>query len=116
LTQGNSNITQLARKGRGPSQICFDRRELGLILNVYGQMVSKGDWKDYAIDTLRDKAVFSIFRRATEEPLYRVEKVPALRSKQGQFQVVAPGGLILKRGQDLHAVLRVFDKQRFRSV
>jgi len=112
----NSNVIPLPRRKGGPSQICFDRRELGLILNVYGQMVSNGDWKDYAIDTLREKAVFSIFRRATEEPLYRVEKVPALRNKQGQFQVVAPGGLILKRGQDLQAVLRVFDRQRFRSV
>ena len=104
------------RKRRGPSQVSFDRRELGQILSVYGRMVSRGDWKDYAIDCLRDRAVFSIFRRASEQPLYRVEKIPALRNKQGQFQVVAPGGLILKRGQDLGAVLRVFDRQRFRTV
>ena len=103
-------------KRKGTAQICFDRRELGQILTVYGQMVSKGDWKDYAIDTLRDRAVFSVFRRASEQPLYRIEKVPGLRLRQGQFQVVAPGGLILKRGQDLGAVLRVFDKQRFRPV
>ena len=101
---------------KGPSQVCFDRRELSLILNVYGQMVSQGEWRDYAIDTLSDRAVFSIFRRASEAPLYRVEKVPALRLKQGQFQVVAPGGLILKRGRELKSVLRVFDRQRFRSV
>ena len=97
-------------------QISFDRAELSLILNVYGQMVSKGDWKDYAIDFLKDRCVFSVFRRATEHPLYRIEKVPALRDRQGQFCVVAPGGLILKRGHDLKAVLRVFDKQRFRAV
>ena len=104
------------RKGKGPLQICFDRKELSSILNVYGQMVSKGDWKDYALDTHRDRAIFSVFRKASEEPLYRIEKVPAQRRKQGQFQVVAPGGLILKRGQDLGQVLRVFDKQRFRTV
>ena len=114
----DTNVVPFSPKPRksGPSQICFDRRELSQILNVYGQMVSKGDWKDYALDTLRDKAVFSVFRRASEEPLYRIEKVPALRRKQGQFQVVAPGGLILKRGQELEQVLRVFDKQRFRAV
>lgn len=103
-------------KPKRPSQVAFDRRELGLILNVYGQMVSKGDWKDYAMDFLRDKAVFSIYRKATEHALYRIEKVPDLRQKQGQFAVIAPGGLILKRGHDLEAVLRVFDKQRFRTV
>ena len=101
---------------RPPSQISFDRQELGQILSVYGQMVSLGHWKDYAMDFLKDRAIFSIYRRASEHPLYRVEKIPALRNKQGQFSVVAPGGLILKRGHDLKKVLRVFDKQRFKSV
>lgn len=99
-----------------PSQIAFSRVELNTILSVYGQMVSKGDWKDYAMDFLSDKAVFSVYRKASEHALYRIEKVPALRNKQGQFSVIAPGGLILKRGHDLKAVLRVFDKQRFQSV
>ena len=102
------------RKPGKPSQIAFDRKELSAILNVYGQMVSKGDWKDYAIDFLSDKAVFSIYRKASEHALYRIEKVPALRQKQGQFAVIAPGGLVLKRGHDLAVVLRVFDKQRFK--
>lgn len=97
-----------------PSQTAFNRKELSAILNVYGQMVSKGDWKDYAMDFLADKAVFSIYRKASEHALYRIEKVPALRNKQGQFSVIAPGGLVLKRGHDLPTVLKVFDKQRFR--
>ncbi|WP_409432424.1 DUF2794 domain-containing protein [Litorimonas sp. RW-G-Af-16] len=99
-----------------PSQVAFNRKELSLILNVYGQMVSQGDWKDYAMDFLRDKAVFSIYRKASEHALYRIEKVPALRQKQGQFAVIAPGGLVLKRGHELDAVLRVFDKQRFKTI
>lgn len=99
-----------------PSQVSFDRQELSLILNVYGQMVSKGDWKDYAIDFLSDRCVFSVFRKASEHPLYRIEKVPAFHKRQGQFAVVAPGGLILKRGHDLGPVLRVFDRARFRSI
>ena len=114
-----SNIVKLPSRGstdlKGrPSQVAFNRQELSLILNVYGQMVSNGDWKDYALDFLKDKAVFSIYRKASEHPLYKIEKVPGLRSKQGQFSVVAPGGLILKRGHDLKSVLRVFDKQRFK--
>lgn len=97
-----------------PSQTAFDRKELSAILNIYGQMVSKGDWKDYALDFLPDRAVFSIYRKASEHALYTIEKTPALRNKQGQFSVIAPGGLVLKRGHDLGAVLKVFDKQRFR--
>lgn len=114
-----SNIVNLSPQSSGPSnrqpsQVAFNRQELSLILNVYGQMVSNGEWKDYAMDFLKDKAIFSIYRKATEHALYKIEKVPALRNKQGQFAVIAPGGLILKRGHDLKNVLRVFDKQRFK--
>ncbi|MGB0907545.1 MAG: DUF2794 domain-containing protein [Maricaulaceae bacterium] len=99
---------------RPNSQTAFHRTELSVILSVYGHMVSQGHWKDYAMDFLKEKAVFSIYRQASEQPLYRIEKTPALKAKQGQYSVIAPGGLILKRGHDLKTVLRVFDKQRFR--
>jgi hypothetical protein len=111
-----SKVVRIGNGHKAPSQVSFDRRELSQILNVYGQMVSKGEWKDYAIDFLEDRCVFSIYRKASEHPLYRIEKVPALRNRQGQFAVVAPGGLILKRGHDLVQVLRVFDRARFKSV
>ncbi len=95
--------------------VAFHRKELGLILNVYGHMVSQGHWRDYAIDMLRGQAAFSIYRHASEQPIYQIFKRPALQAKQGQYSVVAPGGLILKRGHDLQTVLRVFDKQRLKT-
>lgn len=95
--------------------VAFDRKELGTILNIYGRMVTQGHWKDYAIDMLPERAVFSVYRQATQTPLYQINKRPNLRGKQGQFSVVAPGGLILKRGHDLKNVLRVFDRARFKS-
>ncbi|MEF2553558.1 DUF2794 domain-containing protein [Aurantimonas sp. A2-1-M11] len=95
--------------------VSFDRRELSQILRVYGRMVAAGEWRDYAIDMLKDRAVFSVFRRTSEMPLYRVEKNPKLARKQGAYQVVAAGGLILKRGHDLGSVLGVFDKSLKRT-
>lgn len=100
-------------QNRNPSQTAFDRKELGQILSVYGRMVSAGHWKDYAMDFLADRAIFSIYRKASEHALYQIIKTPALRNRQGQFSVVAPGGLILKRGHELDAVLKVFDKKKF---
>lgn len=99
----------------GPSRpqsptVSFDRHELGKILNIYGRMVATGAWRDYAIDHLADRAVFSIFRRASEVPLFRVEKNPKLANKQGAYSVIAASGLIMKRGHELERVLRVFDK------
>lgn len=90
--------------------IAFNRQELTQILNVYGRKVASGEWRDYAIDMLRDKAVFSVFRRSSEVPLYRIEKVPKLARRQGAYSVIAATGLILKRGHDLGRVLRALDK------
>lgn len=104
--------------GSGPltSTVFFDRRELDQILRVYGFMVAAGEWRDYAIETSRDHVAFAVFRRATESPLYRIEKRPSLAKRQGAWAVTGPGGHTLKRGQELAAVLRVFDRKRFSVV
>ena len=94
----------------------FDRIELNHILTVYGRMVAAGEWRDYALDFLEDVAVFSIFRRTSEMPLFRVEKRPKLRTKQGQYRVIAAGGLVMKRGHELAQVLKVFDKKLFKAL
>jgi Protein of unknown function (DUF2794) len=94
----------------------FDRRELSLILGVYGRMLTSGMARDYAIDHLPDRAVFSIFRRTSETPLYRIEKRPRDAGRQGAWSVVSQGGGILKRGRDLAQVLRLFDRKLIRAV
>jgi hypothetical protein len=88
----------------------FERRELREILGLYGRKVATGEWRDYAIDFGREKAVFSVFRRTSEVPLYRIEKCPRLERRQGAYSVVAATGLILKRGHDLKRVLGVLEK------
>lgn len=92
-----------------PGIVAFDRRELATILNVYGRKVGQGEWRDYAMDFLRDRAVFSIYARVSERPLFIVEKTPKMRNKQGQYTVTNQQGRILKRGHDLAVVLRVLD-------
>ena len=87
----------------------FNRQELSAILAIYGRKVAAGEWRDYAIDIGRDKAVFSVFRRSSEVPLFRIEKTPKLARKQGAYAIVAPAGLILKRGHDLLRVLHVLE-------
>jgi len=96
---------------KGP--VFFERRELELILRLYGQHVASGEWRDYAIDQLADAVAFNIFRRSSEAPLYRIEKRPSLARKQGAFAVFNQAGLILKRGRELGPVLAVLDKRRF---
>ena len=93
-----------------PATVAFNLQELRDILNVYGRKVAAGEWRDYAIDFLKDRAVFSVFRRSSEMPIYRIEKNPRLARRQGAYSVVSVTGLIVKRGHELDRVLRVFDK------
>ena len=92
------------------NQVTFSRHELDRILSLYGRKVAAGEWRDYAIDFLKDRAVFSVFRRASEMPIYRIEKNPRLARRQGAYSVVSVTGLILKRGHELNRVLNVLDK------
>lgn len=109
--QTSTTTTRPSSRGQHNRPVCFTRQELQDILNVYGRQVAAGEWRDYAIDMGRDKAIFSIFRRSSEMPLYRVEKNPKLARKQGAFSVITATGLILKRGADLRRVLSVIDKR-----
>lgn len=112
ITDGSTGASVIALQPRlASAQVTFDRHELNQIFNLYGRMVAAGEWRDYAIDFLRETAVFSIFCRSSEMPLYRIIKNPSLARKQGAYCVVTPTGLVLKRGQDLARVLGAIDKR-----
>jgi hypothetical protein len=111
---GRANLIALAAVGShqaANTPVCFNRQELNQILNVYGRRVAEGEWRDYAIDMERERAVFSIFRRTSEMPLYRIVKQPKLARRQGAWCLLAATGQILKRGHDLSGVLKVIDRR-----
>ncbi|TBN11611.1 DUF2794 domain-containing protein [Agrobacterium cavarae] len=111
-TREGSTVVDLReyKRAKDPLPVTFHRRELDAILRVYGRMVGEGEWRDYAIDHMKEKAVFSVFKRSGEMPLFRIEKNPKLAAKQGAYTVINTDGRILKRGHELPQVLKVFDK------
>jgi len=112
VTSGTTNVV-ISSTGNPskPSQITFDRTELTAILRIYGFKVAAGEWRDYSIDQLKERAIFSVYRKAHETPLYRIEKQPKLARKQGAYSIVGTNGAILKRGHDLSQLLKLFEKQ-----
>jgi Protein of unknown function (DUF2794) len=105
-----SEKTHCGSSAKIPSIVSFDRSELVLLLNVYGRKVASGEWRDYAMDMLKDRALFSVYRRTSERPLYMVEKNPRLRNRQGQYALCGGAdGRILKRGHDLARLLKLLD-------
>lgn len=105
-----------ASRSRRDTIVYFMRPELNQILNIYGRMVAAGEWRDYAIDHMRDQAVFSIFRRASEMPLYRIIKEPALANQQGAWRIMGMDGQVLKRGRQLDQLLRLFERQLVKAI
>jgi hypothetical protein len=114
MTFGETDPSEISGGASAPGapahQVTFDRRELNRIFGLYGRMVAAGEWRDYAIDFLKDRAVFSVFRRSSEVPIYRIEKNPKLGRRQGAYSVVSATGLIVRRGHELDRVLRALDK------
>ena len=96
--------------------VSFQKPELTIILSLYGRMVASGEWRDYGISSLKEVAVFSVFRRTAEHPIYRIEKRPKLRNRQGQYTVVGMDGQILKRGHDLKSVLGILVRKLIKLV
>lgn len=111
-----THTTTQTDTSRPVEQVAFHRTELAVILSLYGRMVAAGEWRDYGISCLREVAVFAVFRRTAEMPLYRIEKRPKLRTKQGEYSVMGPNGQVLKRGHDLKSVLRVLERKLIRAV
>jgi hypothetical protein len=115
LTPGEGNILPFPGR-REPAQVGFERAELMRILDLYGRMVTAGEWRDYAMDFRRDHAAFSAFRRTADMPQMRIEKRPALRGKQGQWALYGEQGQVLKRGHDLAGVLAPVERRLLKVV
>ncbi|MFY0621702.1 MAG: DUF2794 domain-containing protein [Pelagimonas sp.] len=111
-----NSFSPMSQGGPPGEVVSFHRTELSVILSLYGRMVAAGEWRDYGISNLRDISVFSVFRRTAEHPLYRIEKCPKLRNRQGQYAVIGMEGQVLKRGHDLKTVLRVLERKLIRAV
>lgn len=109
-------LTPVPGAPRIPEQVTFEKAELAKILTLYGRMVATGEWRDYDVSFLRDAAIFAIFMRTTDHPIYRIEKRPKLRHKHGMFAVIGMDGQILKRGHNLKSVLRVLERKLIRAV
>ena len=101
---------------RLPDPVAFQRAELGIILGLYGRMVAAGEWRDYGISSLSEVAIFSIFRRTAENPLYRIEKRPKQKNRQGMYSIVGVDGQVLRRGHDLKTVIRFLERKLIRAI
>ena len=99
-----SQFLRLSDYRRKSSFVHFERSELALLLDLYARRVAAGEWRDYAIDNGDGRAVFAVFRRSQERPLFTIVKSP------GGVFVVASGQQRLRQAKSLKEALAVFDR------
>jgi hypothetical protein len=109
----NSKISNVLKLGNNNHKktIFFSKLELTSILSLYSKQVSKGFWKDYALDTQDGTAIFSIFRHTHDKPIYQIIKKRLKGLKNiNEFYILKDSGLISK-STDLFTILNKFEKK-----
>tara|TARA_Y100000590_G_scaffold364139_1_gene422270 strand:- start:26775 stop:27164 length:390 start_codon:yes stop_codon:yes gene_type:complete len=110
--QTNFSPLRKSNKKSFPNITAFNRDELNIILTLYGQKVVMGIWKDYAIDTLKHEAIFSVYRKTNEIAMFTIYKIPKLKTAHGIYQIRGSDGRVIKRGNDLRVLLKILDNKR----
>ena len=109
----NSKISNVLKLGNNNHKktVFFSKLELTSILSLYSKQVSKGFWKDYALDTQNGTAIFSIFRHTHDKPIYQIIKKRLKGLKNiNEFYILKDSGLISK-STDLFTILNKFEKK-----
>ena len=108
----NSKISNVLKLGNNHKKtIFFSKLELTSILSLYSKQVSRGFWKDYALDSQNGTAIFSIFRHTHDKPIYQIIKKRLKGLKNiNEFYIFKDSELISK-STDLLMILNKFEKK-----
>lgn len=105
-----SHLVLLADYQRKARRVFFNRTDLTLLLAIYSRQVGRGLWRDYAIDHRSNMAVFSIYRRSQEQPLYAISKV-LLKGDRDANYVLLSQNRQLASSRDLTVVVETLNRQ-----
>ena len=109
----NSKVSNVLKLGNNNHKktIFFSKLELTSILSLYSKQVSRGFWKDYALDSQNGTAIFSIFRHTHDKPIYQIIKKRLKGLKNiNEFYILKDSGVISK-STDLFTILNKFEKK-----
>jgi hypothetical protein len=109
----NSKISNVLKLGNNNHKktVFFSKLELTSILSLYSKQVSRGFWKDYALDSQNGTAIFSIFRHTHDKPIYQIIKKRLKGIKNiNEFYILKDSELISK-STDLLMILNKFEKK-----
>ena len=89
--------------------IFFNKNELKLILNLYAEMVSGGEWKDYGISILKKEISFNVYRRTAEFPAYKITKNLKPRNINDKYLIKDSQNKIIGNSENLENLIKKRD-------
>ena len=91
--------------------IFFSKLELTSILSLYSKQVSKGHWRDYALDSKIDNAIFSVFKHSQDKPTYQIIKNSQKGFRNKPIFFIKKGEEIIGKSNNLVILLSNFEKK-----
>ena len=91
--------------------VFFSKKELSSILNLYSKQVSKGFWKDYALDSQAENAIFSVYKHSHDKPMYRIIKSSHKGFRKKSNFYIKKDEEIISKSSDLYIILSKFEKK-----
>jgi len=91
--------------------IFFSKIELSSILNLYSKQVSKGYWKDYALDSIIDNAIFSIYKHSLDKPMYQIIKNSKKGFRNNPSFMIKKSEQVISKSKSLFTILSNFEKK-----
>ncbi|HYM73089.1 MAG TPA: DUF2794 domain-containing protein [Stellaceae bacterium] len=107
MSSTSATVVPIRDYRAGRRQQFFTRSELNQLLGLYSRHVSRGIWRDYAIDHRDGRALFSVFRHTQESALYTIVKVATSPSSPAEFFVMS-GRQRIRAGSTLADALEFF--------
>ena len=96
--------------------IFFNKNELRLILNLYAQMVSRGDWKDYGLTITKKQVSFNIYHRTSDVPIYKITKNLSPKNKNEMYLIKNSKNQIIKSSENLENLIEKIVWQKLKLV
>ena len=100
----------------GKREIFFNKIELQLILNLYAQMVSGGEWKDYGLNISKKEVSFNVYHRTSEFPVYKITKNLKPKNENEKYLIKDSVNRIIKNSDNLQSLIKKIIWKKFKLV
>ena len=100
------HLKLVVNNGNKKRDIFFNKKELKLILNLYAEMVSDGEWKDYGLSITKKEVSFNVYRRTSEFPIYKITKNLKPKNENEKYLIKNNMNKIIKNSENLQTLIK----------